>query len=179
MPGTAFRIVWQAGAILAGSFAVALATNAARPDGIPVVAEVEYDIFSKCEDSGARAEAAAEGAPAAGAGAVLYVDARPAEAFAAERAAGAVSAPYSVLFGASPEAIAAVKAEAAKRAAKEIVVYGEIPDPAAPGAAVDVARPLADQLLEAGLPGVKHAPGGLGALKKSGVDVVSSEGGAR
>lgn len=175
----AFRIAWRAAAIVAASFAVAVVTNAARTDGIPLVAEVEYDIFSECADSDEKAEAASAGSLGAEKDGVLYVDARPAEAFAAERVAGAVNAPYSVLFGASPEAIAAVKAEAAKRGAKVIVVYGGIVDPAAPDGTVDVARPLADQLLESGIPGVKHVPGGLEALKKSGVDVVSPEGGSR
>jgi hypothetical protein len=179
MPRVALRIVWRAAAIVAASFAVAIVTNAARPDGIPLVAGVEYDIFSECADSDARAEAASAGELGAKKGAVLYVDARPAEAFAAEHASGAVNAPYSVLFGASPDAIAAVKAEAAKRGAKEILVYGEVADPGAPDGAVDVARPLADQLLESGIAGAKHVGGGLATLKKSGVDVVSNVGGAR
>jgi hypothetical protein len=176
---TVARITWQAAAIVAAAFGIALATNAARSDGIPVVTDVEYDIFSQCEDSEVEALAASAADIGAARGTVLYVDARPVEEFAKERAAGAVSAPYSVLFGASPEAIAAIKAEAVKKGAKEIVVYGEVGDPGAADGAVDVAKPLADQLLESGLSGVRHLAGGLGALKKRGVDVVKGQGGAR
>ena len=176
---TAVRITWQAAAMLAAAFALGLGTNAARSDGIPIVAAVEYDIFSQCADSDVKAQAVSTAELGAGGGAVLYVDARPAEEFAKARAKDAISAPYSVLFGATPEAIAAVKAEAAKRGAAGIVVYGEVVDPEAPGKAVDVAAPLADQLLESGLAGVKHVAGGLDALKKNGIDVVQGQGGAR
>jgi rhodanese-related sulfurtransferase len=176
---TAVRIIWQAAAIAAAALLIAIATNAARPDGIPLVAQVEYDIFSQCEDSSAKAQAATSAELGAGQAGVLYVDARPAEAFAVGHAKGAVNAPYSVLFGAAPEAIAAVKAEIAKAGAKEVVVYGEIADPSAGGSTADLARPLADQLLENGVTGVKHVPGGLEALKKNGVDVVQGTGGAR
>jgi hypothetical protein len=172
-------IIAQAVVIVLAAAGVATATDLARSDGLPLVAEVEYDIFSQCADSDVETQAASAAELGAGGAAILYVDARPAEAFAVERATGAVNAPYSVLFGATPEAIAAVKAEAAARKATEIVVYGELAEPGAAGGAVDVAKPLADQLLESGLEGVKHFAGGLPALKKTGVAVVQGSGGAR
>jgi hypothetical protein len=173
------RIAVQALIIVLAAAGVATATDLARPDGIPLVAELEYDIFAPCVDSAAEAQAATAKDLGTTGASILYVDARPAEAFAAEHAEGAVNAPYSVLFGASPEIIAAVKAEAAARKVKEIVVYGEISEPGSDGGAVGVAKPLAEQLVESGLPGVKHFAGGLPALKKSGVDVVQGPGGAR
>ena len=175
---TAPRIAAQALIVVLAAAGAAIASNLVRSDGIPLVAEVEYDIFALCADSEAQAEAASASDLGAGGASVLYVDARPAEAFAAERAEGAVNAPYSVLFGAAPEAIAAVRAEAAARKVKEIVVYGALAEPGSADA-VDVAKPLADQLVESGLEGVKHLPGGLEALKKSGVAVVQGPGGAR
>jgi len=175
----ALRIALQALIILLVAAGVAIASNAARSDGIPLVADVEYDIFAPCADSDAESQAATAKDLGAGGAAILYVDARPAEAFGAERAKGAVNAPYSVLFGAAPEAIQAVKAEAVARNVKEIVVYGDLAEPGSDGGTVDVANPLAEQLVESGLPGVKHIAGGLPALKKSGVDVVQGTGGAR
>jgi rhodanese-related sulfurtransferase len=177
----ALRIALQALVVVLAAAGVAIASNAARTDGIALVAAVEYDIFAPCADSEAKTQAASAGDLGAGGAAILYVDARPAEAFAAEHAAGAVSAPYSVLFGAAPEAIASVRSEAAARKAKEIVVYGEIAEAARDGgvSGVDVAKPLAEQLVESGLPGAKHFAGGLAALKKSGVRVVQGTGGAR
>jgi hypothetical protein len=173
------RIAAQALTIVLAAAGVAMATDLARSDGIPLVADVEYDIFSQCADSDAEAQAATASDLGAKGAAILYVDARTAEAFAAERVQGAVNAPYSVLFGASPEAILAVKAEAAARMVKEIVVYGELAAPGSGDGAVDVAKPLAEQLVESGLPGAKHFAGGLPALKKSGVQIVQGTGGAR
>jgi rhodanese-related sulfurtransferase len=175
---TALGIVVRAAIIVAATAGVAIAANAARSDGIPLIAEVEYDIFSQCEDSDVETQAAAAGDLRAGTG-MLYVDARPAGEFAAGHADGALSAPYSVLDGAPPEAIAAIKAAAARGNVTEIVVYGEIADPGTAGATVDLAKPLAEQLVESGLVGVKHLEGGLGALKKSGVAIVTGTGGAR
>jgi len=175
----ALRIMVQAAVIVIAAAGVAMATDLARSDGIPLVAQVEYDIFSQCADSDVETQAASAADLGAKGAAILYVDARPAEAFAAERATGAVNAPYSVLFGATPEAIAAVKAEAAARKATEIVVYGELAEPGSESGAVDVAKPLADQLVESGLKDAKHFAGGLAALKKSGVAVVQGTGGAR
>jgi hypothetical protein len=173
------RIAAQALIIVLAAAGAATATDLARSDGIPLVADVEYDIFSQCADSDAVAQAATASELGVEGAAILYVDARPAEAFAAERVQSAVNAPYSVLFGASPEAIQAVKAEAALRKVKEIVVYGELAEPGSGGGAVDVAKPLAEQLVESGLMGVKHFAGGLTTLKKSGVQVVQGTGGAR
>jgi len=174
---TALRVAVQALIVVLAAAGAAIASDLARSDGIPIVAEVEYDIFSKCMDSDVEAQAA-DAADLGARKAVLYVDARPAEEFAAERAAGALNAPYSVLDGASPEAIAAIRAEAARRKAVDVVVYGEIADPSAAGAAVDLAKPLAEQLVESGIPGVKHLAGGIAALKKNGVEIVRGNGGA-
>jgi len=175
----ALRTVAQAAVIVLAAAGVATATDLARSDGLPLVAEVEYDIFSQCADSDVETQAASAAELGAKGAAILYVDARPSEAFASERATGAVNAPYSVLFGATPEAIAAVKAEAGARKVEEIIVYGDLVEPGADGGVVDVAKPLANQLVESGLPGVKHFAGGLAALKKSGVAVVQGTGGAR
>jgi rhodanese-related sulfurtransferase len=175
---TAIRVILQAAAIVAVSAALAVGTNLARPDGIPLVADVAYDIFAPCVDSEVQV-GAADAADLASAGrAVLYVDARPASDFAREHAEGAVNAPYSVLFGAADDDLARVEAAVAARGAARVVVYGTLADPEADGGAVELAEQLAKQLVEAGVRGVEHVAGGLPALKKGGVATVQGDDGA-
>jgi hypothetical protein len=175
---TALRVVLQACGIVAASAALAVGTDLVRPDGIPLVADVAYDIFAPCVDSEVQVDAVGAGELAAAGGAVLYVDARPAEDFAVERASGAVNVPYSVLFGASDGDLAKVKAAVAERSAARVVVYGTLADPSADGGAVELAEQLAKQLVETGIQGVEHVVGGLEYLKKSGINTVQGGDGA-
>ena len=171
---TALRILWQSFAIVLVAGAVAIGTNLLRSDGIPLVADVEYDIFAPCEDSEAESQAASADS-IADAKDVLYVDARPAEAFAAEHARGAINVPYSVLFGAAKEDLERLRAAVEDRRPSQVVVYGVYADPADPAVEVDLAEPLAEQLVERELPGVRHFEGGLERLKKSGVRTVQAD----
>ncbi len=176
---TAFVVVLQAAIVVAASGGVAVATNLARPDGIPLVTDVEYDIFAPCRDSEADSEAAG---PADLLGSahevILYVDARPAPAFAEEHVDGAINVPYSALFGASEQDIAMIKERAAAKKATKIIVYGVFKDPASPQQKVDFAKPLALQLVESEIKGVKHLEGGMEKLKKAGTKTVKGTGGA-
>jgi rhodanese-related sulfurtransferase len=175
---TPYQVLLQACGIVVASAALAVGTNLARPDGIPLVADVPYDIFAPCVDSEVQVGAASAAELAAAGKAVLYVDARPAEDFAREHAAGAVNAPYSVLFGAADEDLAKVKAAATGRSAKRVVVYGTLAEPEAGGGGVELAEQLAKQLVEAGIQDVEHVTGGLETLKKSGINTVQGDDGA-
>jgi rhodanese-related sulfurtransferase len=169
----AIKVVLQAAGIVAASATLAIATDLVRSDGIPLVTDIEYEIFAPCMDSEAESQAAGADDLAAGPSeAVVYVDARPAAAFAAEHVDGSLSIPYSVLFGASDQDIDKVRQAAEKKEAVAVIVYGIYADPADTDQAVDLAKPLAQQLIEAGLAGVKHLEGGLEELKKSGVETV-------
>jgi len=179
MVKTAAVIGLQAVGIVVGAALIAIGTNAMRSDGIPLVATIEYEIYAPCKDSEAESEAASAADLAGGGDGVLYVDARPAEAFAGEHVEGSINIPYSVLFGASEADIARVKQAIADRGAETVVVYGRHGDPESTEAAVDLAEPLADQLIEAEIQGVKHLEGGLDELKKSGVETVKPTGGSK
>jgi rhodanese-related sulfurtransferase len=171
-------ITLQAAGIVVIAAIVAIGTNAIRSDGIPLIAEIEYEIFAPCKDSEVESQAAnVEDLASAGGDAVLYVDARPAEAFTAEHVKGSINIPYSVLFGASKEDIARVKEEMATREAKTVIVFGKYAEPKSTEAAVDLAEPLAQQLIEAEVAGVKHLEGGIDELKKTGVETVKKSGG--
>ena len=177
MAKIALKTALQALLILGASAALAVGTNAVRPDGIDLVTDVEYEIFAACKDSEAEAEAAdVSRLQDQVEDSVLYVDARPAEAFTAEHVSGAINVPYSALFGASAEDLAAVRQAAGQQASKIVVVYGLYHDRAAPAEAIDFAKPLAQQLVESGLTGAKHVAGGLEELKKNGIQTVQANG---
>lgn len=160
------KILVQVMCLTAASFAVALSANAVRPDGIPLVAQVPYDIFAPCRDSEVQVQAICAEC-VAGKTDMLYVDARSAEAFATGHVDGAINAPYSVLAGASASDVAAVKSAATQRGVSTIVVYGAVDDLEAPGQSIDLGKPLAEQLAEAGLTGARHYEGSLDELKNT------------
>jgi hypothetical protein len=173
----ALKVLLQAVAITGFSAALAIGTNLARADGIPLVTDIPYEIFAPCRDSEVKAEALGEGEiDLASSDDILYVDARPAEEFAKAHVKDAVNTPYSPLFGAGAEDVAEVKAARQKLGATAIVVYGLYAEPGSEGAPVDLAESLAEQLIEEGLTGVRHAPGGLAELNRSGVSVVRTNG---
>ncbi len=175
---TAFTIALQAFFVLVASAALAIGTNLVRSDGIPLVAEVEYDIFAPCKDAEVESQAAGREDLVGREAGVLYVDARPAGAFEEEHVEGAINVPYSVLFGASDEDVARVEKKVEGGQAEKVIVYGIYADPVNPEKKVDFAEPLAEQLVEMEIPGVKHFAGGLEKLKKNGVPTVEpSEGG--
>jgi rhodanese-related sulfurtransferase len=179
MVKTVVAIALQSAGIVVVTALIAIGTNAVRSDGIPLIAEIEYEIFAPCKDSEAESEAAnLDDLAAGGDDAVLYVDARPAEAFTLEHVKGSINIPYSVLFGASADDVAKVKQEVAARDAKTVVVFGKYAEPGSTDQAVDLAESLAQQLIEAEIPGVKHLEGGLEELKKTGVETVKHTGGA-
>ena len=155
----------QSSVIISISSLIGIATNGIRKDGIPLVATTPYEIFTTCKDSEASSSGTTAddlvGAP------ILYVDARTSEEFASVHMEGAINLPYSVLFGASKEGVAKVKDAAKKSAVTSVVVYGLQSSPDDPTVKTDLAKPLAEQLIEAGIPGVKHVAGGLDALNKT------------
>jgi rhodanese-related sulfurtransferase len=172
------RIALQALAIVIASAGLALAANALRPDGLPLVTDIEYEIFAPCKDSEAESDAA-DVADLAAADNVLYIDARPVEAFETEHVAGSLNVPYSVLFGASAADVERVQREVAARTPTAVVVYGLHADPGETAEPVDLAEPLAQQLVEAGIAGVQHLAGGMDQVKKTGVETVKKSGGAK
>ena len=168
-------ILLQSIALTAAAVVLAVGTNAVRSDGIPLVAEIPYEIFAACKDADVQSLAADTGELSARDASVLLVDARPAHQFQSEHAEGAVNIPYSALFGASDADVAAIRNTAKERKASAVIVYGAYEDPDQPGVTVDFAKPLADQLTEAGIPNVRHIEGGLAALKKQGTPTVKGK----
>ncbi|MBW2278306.1 MAG: hypothetical protein JRF63_12495, partial [Deltaproteobacteria bacterium] len=61
---------------------------------------------------------------------------------------------------------------------KTVIVFGTFADAQSTEQAVDLAEPLAQQLIEAEIVGVKHLEGGIDELKKTGVETVKKTGGS-
>jgi rhodanese-related sulfurtransferase len=106
----------------------------------------------------------------------LYIDARPADLFDTEHVKGAINVPYSALFGATEEDVAKVKKEALAKTAKTIIVYGVHLEGGSEDKKVDFGKPLAQQLIESDIKGVKHVAGGLDKMKTSGIETVQKGG---
>ena len=150
-----------------------IGTNLVREDGIPLVAEIPYEIFAPCKDSEAVSEQSS--LDDFDQALILYVDARPADDFAIEHARDALNVPYSALFGASEEDVVEVVKEFEGGGYDRIVTYGMFDDGS--GEKVDFGKSLAEQLIDAKLKPVKHVEGGLETLKKQGVETVKADGG--
>ncbi len=174
---TALKIIAQACALTALAAAIGIGTNLLRPGGIPLVTDIPYEIFAPCKDSEATSQAVS-GAELSqqDEGETLYIDARPAEMYAAEHIVGAINVPYSALYGASDDDLLKAKKAVEKQKPTAVIVYGAYADPADPNNRVDFGKPLAQQLVEAEIAGVRHVPGGLSELNKSGLDTVKQGG---
>lgn len=153
----AFRgTVRDAIAIAAASVVLALATNAVRDDGLPLVAAEEYQILVPCPEPVGDVEAIAAASLSTGGEGALVVDARGAQAFAAWHLAGAWSVPFDFLDPTPDEPVARV----ARSGARRVVVYGD-------GAAPDSGRELARELAGRGIRNVFYVEGGAFALRQA------------
>ena len=159
-------------ALTAAAVLIAVVTNAVRADGIPLVTDIPYEIFSACKDAEAESAAVSDTAALKNADDTLFVDVRPKARFDAERVAGAVNLPYSALFGASADDVENVRKSASDGKIKSIVVYGTFRELDSEALEVDLAKPAAEQLVESGMSNVRHIEGGLAAMKKLGVETV-------
>jgi hypothetical protein len=173
------KTLFRSLAIVAVSFLLAIITNSVRSQSLKLVAEVPYEIYSKCLDSEVKSETLVVGDLAPLEGAVLYVDARGSAQYELKHVEGAINVPYSVLFGASEIDLKLVSRLAAERKLSSVVVYGTLSDPNSPGQTIDLSKPLAQQLTEYGVLGVKYVPGGLEVLNRSAVPIVQGAGGVR
>jgi len=141
----------------AASAAAGLCFNALRPGGVALVAALPYE--QDCPDKDAivlqgPTVTAARGAELVGKRGVLFLDARPAEDFAARRVRRARSLPLSFITPVDAATASKLKG------AQHLIVYCDSPDEA-------LARRLAAQLEQRGLKVVKVLLGGLAALDRA------------
>lgn len=137
-----------AGLLLSG---LGLTFNALYSDGIPLVADKEYDILVPCpEPLGEVFPVEPDGLSQEG---TVVIDAREPEQFDEWHWAGASNVPFDFLDPVSPDKVADIIRTRARR----IAVYGDGDDP-------DSGRELARELAGRGARNVFFVPGGAPAL---------------
>jgi hypothetical protein len=132
---------------------VGLGVNSLRPDGLPLVAEREYDLFVPCPEPLGVVEALDPADPRLRAPGTLLVDARDMAVRQAAPLAGAEPVPFDYLASVSRDTVARLAASGAAR----VVVAGDGADP-------DSGRELARELAGQGLKNVSYVSGGAPAL---------------
>lgn len=149
----ALRVLRDAAVALAVLSATGVAVNAARPDGIPLVAARAYDVLVPCPEPLGEVEALAPSDPRLRTGRTLVLDAREGAAHAARHLDGAWSVPFDYLDRVPDETVRRVAASGATL----VAVYGDGDDP-------DSGRELARELSGRGVRNVGYVAGGATAL---------------
>jgi hypothetical protein len=119
------RALREATAVVVAASTVALAANALRPGGLPLVGRSPYEVLVPCPEPGGPVAALEPGEAAPESAHTFLIDAREGTAFADGHLPGAVSVPYDWL-DPLPEARLRelARAIAASRATR-VVVYGD------------------------------------------------------
>jgi hypothetical protein len=155
------RVVLRDAAIAASvSIAVGLLVHLLRPDGIPLVADQEYDLFVPCPESGGEVTALAADDPAILAEDSFVIDARSKEDFDAWRLPRSINIPYDYLDPTPRETLEDLAGTIARSRSKRVVVYGD-------GDAPDTGEQLAKEVSGSGIKQVFFVRGGAPELKPS------------
>jgi len=155
-PMTWRRIIWDA-LIVALVFSVlALLVNALRGDGIPLVADKEYQILVPCPEPLGEVEPMSPDAPEITDKGSIVVDARYEDEYEEWHLPGAVNIPFDYLEPVPKQRVV----ELIRTKAQRIVVYGDGDDP-------DSGRELGRELSGRGARNVFFIEGGVPALRES------------
>ena len=157
--GTPMRIFRDAAIAVVISSAVALAFNAVRQDGIPLIADKPYEIFVPCpeplgEVSGIPPASSLLDDAEVRSGRTLVLDAGTAAEYSSWHFRGAWSVPFDYIDPVPDRTVRKIAASGARR----VVVYGDGGEP-------DSGRELARELAGRGITGVYFVIGGQTALK--------------
>jgi rhodanese-related sulfurtransferase len=131
-----------------------LLVNALRPDGLPLLADKDYEILVPCPEVQGEADALEPSDPVLRDTRTLLLDARVATEFQAWHAPRATHLPYDYLEPVSPAALKRV----AQSGAARVVVVGDGADP-------DSGEQLARELAGKGIRHVGFVRGGAAALR--------------
>jgi hypothetical protein len=154
LPHSISEALRDAVALVAVAAVLALCFNALRGDGLPLVATEPYEIFVPCPEPVGDAFPLVPADVAWGDPSELVIDARPAQAFGAWHADGAVSVPYDFLDPVAPDRVADLVSSGASR----VVVYGD-------GLVPDTGEELGRELAGRGMRNVHFVQGGAAAVR--------------
>lgn len=141
-------------------FAVGLLINQVRPDGIPLVAAQEYEIFAPCPEPGGEIDSVAADAPILFAEDTFVVDARSEQEFDVWRFRRPANVPYDYLEPTPEETLQRLAKTVARSRARRVVVYGD-------GDVPDTGEQLATEISGHGIKHVSFVTGGAPALRAS------------
>jgi len=150
----ATRVLRDAALVFAASALAALAVNAARGDGLPWVAEAEYQILVPCPEPVGEVDGVPAAELTSSDAATLVIDARGKAEFDAWHLPGAWHVEFDFL---EPTARESIERIAGSRAARAIV-YGDGGDP-------DSGRELAREIAGQGIRNLFFVEGGAPALR--------------
>lgn len=156
------RVLVEAAAVALAASTLALAVNAVRSDGLPLVARVPYEVLVPCPEPGGEVNPLEPTDPVVASPRTFLIDARALrDASAAPGPPGAVSIPYDWL-DPIPEAdmTALARAIASSRATR-VVVFGD-------GGRPDSGEHLGREIAGRGIKNVAFVRGGARALAQGG-----------
>lgn len=151
------RALAEAAAVTAVCAAVALAFNAARPRGLPLVAQQPYETMVPCPEPGGPVTMLAPDDPGIRSARTFLVDARSAEAYREGHVEGAVHVPYDWLEPLPEAGLEALARRIAASRATRVVVYGD-------GGRPDSGEHLGREISGRGIGNVCAVEGGAPAL---------------
>jgi len=151
------RAVAEAVAVTAASAAVALGFNAARPDGLPLVAHQPYETMVPCPEPGGPVAVLAADDPAIRSARTFVIDARSAKAYREGHLEGAVHVPYDWLEPLPEAELEDLARRIASSRATRVVVYGD-------GGRPDSGEHLGREISGRGIGNVCAVAGGAPAL---------------
>ena len=154
LPHSFGEAVRDAVVVVVAATVLALSFNAQRADGLPLVATEPYDIFVPCPEPVGDAFPLAAADVAWGDASELVIDARPADAWAAWHADGAVHVAYDFLDPVAPDRVGELVSSGASR----VVVYGD-------GLVPDTGEELGRELAGRGMRNVHFVEGGAAAVR--------------
>jgi rhodanese-related sulfurtransferase len=122
---SARRILWEAAAVCLIGAATALAVNAVRRNGLPLVAHTPYQTLVPCPEPGGPVEAIDAAGLELSSPQVFLIDARSSDEFETEHHERAINIPYDWLDPVQEEILDELARSVAASGAARVIVYGD------------------------------------------------------
>jgi hypothetical protein len=155
------RTMAEAAIVAAVSSVLALAVNALRPSGLPLVTRVPYEVLVPCPEPGGPVTPLDADDPLLREPRVFVIDARDAETFRAGHHFGAENVPYDWLDPIPEDDLRRLAKKIAASRATHVVVYGD-------GGLPDSGEHLGREISGRGIRNVAFVRGGAPALLRGG-----------
>ncbi len=149
--------------VAAAAAGAAIAFNALRPGGLPLVAEAPYQTLVPCPEPGGPVAAVSAGDPVIASDRSFIIDARAAREFSEQHLPGARNIPYDWLDPVPDDVMDEVAQDIAASGAVRVVVYGD-------GGRPDSGEFLGREISGRGIKNVFFVAGGAPTLFAAGGD---------